>query len=524
MPCKMLAIHLPQFHTIPENDEWWGNGFTEWTNVRRGRPYYPGHYQPREPLNDDYYDLSDLKILEKQIRLARKAGIYGFCFYHYYFQGRKLLEIPIEMYRDVSKEHFPYCLIWANQSWSRTWYRADYGKQILLEQSYGKEDAWEEHFYYLLDFFRDKRYIKVGNRPVYIIYMPQDIYCRRSMFALWNRLAREQGFDGIYLIAMKTVYGYDSASKLYDAYMEFEPLASFYADKSWRAYVEGWKNQNINFIKSNSCCFKNRLFMNNQFSYSYLGRKIIQKAEKSDSKTFAGIFPGWDNTPRKDEEGVIVTRSTPGRFGKLARRVMDISEQCGKEFVFVNAWNEWSEGAYLEPDKRYGYQYLNALKRAAVGSRKNRVKHRAAANQKKIKRAKTKLKQADIYKENSDKHFALFMLMNQWLKVKQAGVSLEDYFVEKGYKSIAVYGMSYVGERLIAELKNSSVKIAYGIDKKEKGSMAGIEIINNFDRLPEVDAVVVTSVFYMNEIEEDLSRKVSCPVLSLEEILYYVMS
>lgn len=264
--------------------------------------------------------------------------------------------------------------------------------------------------------------------------------------------------------------------------------------------------------------------MKNQFSYSYLSRKIIKKAEKSDSKTFAGIFPGWDNTPRKDEEGVIVTRSTPGRFGKLARRVMDISEQSGREFVFVNAWNEWSEGAYLEPDKRYRYKYLKALKRAAVGSRKSKVKHGAVANQKKIKGIKTKFKKADFYKENSDRHLALFMLMNQWLKVKQAGVSLEDFFVEKGYKSIAVYGMSYVGERLIEELKNSSVKIAYGIDKKEKGSMAGIEIINNFDMLPEVDAVVVTSVFYMNEIEEDLSKKVSCPVLSLEEILYYVMA
>lgn len=127
MNSKLLSIYLPQFHTIPENNEWWGDGFTEWTNVKRGHPYYPGHYQPREPLHDDYYDLSDLKVLERHTREAAKAGIYGFCFYHYYFQGRTLLEKPIERYRDQSKEPFPYCLIWANQSWARTWYRANIG-------------------------------------------------------------------------------------------------------------------------------------------------------------------------------------------------------------------------------------------------------------------------------------------------------------------------------------------------------------------------------------------------------------
>ena len=135
MKSKVLAIYLPQFHTIPENDEWWGEGFTEWANVRRGRAFYPGHYQPREPLKDNYYNLDDLRVLEKHIRMARKAGIKGFCFYHYYFEGRTLLEKPIEEYRDHSKEDFPYCLIWANQSWARTWYRSKAGNQILLKQA-----------------------------------------------------------------------------------------------------------------------------------------------------------------------------------------------------------------------------------------------------------------------------------------------------------------------------------------------------------------------------------------------------
>lgn len=213
MKSKVLAIYLPQFHSIPENDMWWGKGFTEWTNVRRGRSYYPGHYQPRIPYQNNYYDLSDLKVLEGHVRLAQTYKIQGFAFYHYYFAGKTVLESPIEDYRDHSRETFPYCLIWANQSWTRTWYRADAGKQILLQQVYGKEEEWREHFNYLLKFFKDERYIKVGNKPIYIIYLPQDIKHRKEIFDLWNRLAIESGFDGIYLIAMNTGWGVDKSKK-----------------------------------------------------------------------------------------------------------------------------------------------------------------------------------------------------------------------------------------------------------------------------------------------------------------------
>ena len=164
MKSKVLAIYLPQFHSIPENNAWWGEGFTEWTNVKRGRSFYPGHYQPRVPYHNDYYDLSNLRVLERHIQTAKVAKIAGFAFYHYYFSGKKLLEKPIEAYRDRSKEVFPYCLIWANQSWTRTWYRADAGKQMLLRQVYGGEEEWKKHFLYLLEFFKDNRYIKIENK------------------------------------------------------------------------------------------------------------------------------------------------------------------------------------------------------------------------------------------------------------------------------------------------------------------------------------------------------------------------
>ncbi len=361
---KILAIYLPQFHTIPENDMWWGKGFTEWTNVKRGKPFYPGHYQPREPLHDDYYDLSDLSVLEKHTKMARKAGIFGFCFYHYYFRGKKLLEKPIENYRDKSKEKFPYCLIWANQSWTRTWYRAAAGNRVLIQQTYGEKKDWEDHFNYLLDYFKDDRYIKIDNKPVYIIYIPQDISCRKRMFAVWQKMAKEHGFDGIYLIGMATSFGKDKIESLYDAFLDFEPLSTFKTDKSWRSYLQDWKRTCIERMKIAECIPLNKLWTQNAYSYAYLCKVIEKKANLNRSKMFFGVFAGWDNTSRKDEAGIIVRGSSPEKFRRHVKRMLSLSEKYKKEFLFLNAWNEWSEGAYVEPDKKFGCQYLQALRRA----------------------------------------------------------------------------------------------------------------------------------------------------------------
>lgn len=364
MKTRVLTIYLPQFHTIPENDMWWGNGFTEWTNVRRGRSFYPGHYQPRIPYKNDYYDLSDLKVLERHIQIAQKAKIAGFAFYHYYFAGKKLLEKPIENYRDYSKENFPYCLIWANQSWARTWYRADTGKEILLPQVYGGEEEWRKHFDYLLSFFKDRRYIKIENKPVYIIYLPQDIDCRKKMFDYWNMLAIENGFDGIYLIAMNTGWGLDKSQNLYDAYMNFEPIHTIYEDTSYRHNLQRFKAEHIKFINGENSKFRNGLFAQNAYSYSYLCKEIENTRMKNNiKKTYLSAFPGWDNTSRKDEAGYIVSKSTPKRFGKHIEKMLYFSERAGNKYLFLNAWNEWSEGAYVEPDQKYGYAYLNELRK-----------------------------------------------------------------------------------------------------------------------------------------------------------------
>lgn len=364
MKSRILTIYFPQFHTIPENDEWWGKGFTEWTNVRRGKAYYPGHYQPREPFHDNYYDLSDLKVLEKHTRMARRAGIAGFCFYHYYFCGKTLLEKPIEEYRDYSQETFPYCLIWANETWSRTWYRSNAGGKVLLRQVYGNKDDWEKHFQYLLKFFRDERYIKINNKPIYIIYIPQDIPVRRQMFEYWQMLAKENGFNGLYLIAMNTSRGKDKSKKLYDAYMNFEPMCTLHNDDSYRSVIQAWKKERIDNIVPDKKTIRNALFMNNTFSYSYVCKQIEKKGQELDENTYAGVFTGWDNTARKDEEGIIIPRSSPKRFGKNIKKMLMLAEKQNKKFVFLNAWNEWSEGPYIEPDKKYGYAYLNELRQA----------------------------------------------------------------------------------------------------------------------------------------------------------------
>lgn len=374
MKSKVLAIYLPQFHSIPENDKWWGIGFTEWTNVKRGKSFYPGHYQPRIPYHKNYYDLSDPSVLEKHIQMARDAKIAGFAFYHYYFTGKKLIEKPIENYRDHSKENFPYCLIWANQSWARTWYRANGEKEMLLEQVYGEEKEWREQFEYLYSFFEDERYIKIDNKPLYVIYLPQDIKKGKEMFELWNALAKEKGFDGLYLVAMNTGWGLDRTQNLYDAYMNFEPIQTICNDMSYRRQLQQIKREHVEKVHREKCNLTNRLFAQNAYTYSYLCKQIEQGyGVESMKKTYLGAFPGWDNSARKDEDSWIIRNSTPKRFGKHVERMLRCSEKLGNEYLFINAWNEWSEGAYLEPDERYGYAYLEELKRSIIRYEKDEI-------------------------------------------------------------------------------------------------------------------------------------------------------
>jgi len=338
---KILAYFLPQFHRIPENDKWWGEGFTEWTNTRKARPLFQGHYQPREPMNDFYYDLTDPKVRKWQAELAKKYGVYGFCYYHYWFSGKKLLEKPLEELLKLKDIDFPFCLSWANHTWNRSWTHEE--KEVLQLQTYGDVDEWEQHFEYLLKFFKDERYIKVDNKPMMVIYRPLDIPNCKERLSYYNKQAQKNGFSGMYFI--ETLHMGDSpygcGIEGFDAMVEFEPLYSIKTRVTQIQY------------------------------YDEIWRTILKRKRSVNKKVFLGAFPGWDNTARKKDKGLYVVGSTPEKFGKYMKKQIEVAKKIGSEFIFINAWNEWAEGAYLEPDKKYGYRYLENLKLAINGEIKD---------------------------------------------------------------------------------------------------------------------------------------------------------
>lgn len=368
MQVKVIAFHLPQFHRIPENDEWWGEGFTEWTNVKRGKSYYQGHYQPRIPINNNYYDLTNKGVLERQVYLAKKYGISGFCFYHYYFTGRKLLERPVERMLNDPSIDFPFCLCWANQSWGRTWYRSEEKKSALLEQKYGDNKEWAEHFQYLLPFFRDKRYIKKNDCPVFLIYVTKRIPKFNQMVKLWKELAIKSGLPGLYIISMETGYEHDRIHSLIDARVEFEPLRTLRDLPEPICAIKNFKKIFLRKRKLKEGHMINRFLLDNVCSYDYLNRRMLSRKYSGKETIYLGAFPGWDNTPRKDEDGVVIKGASPYKFYNYLSHQIERSKRMGREFVFINAWNEWSEGAYLEPDEKYGYGYLKAVKKAIKNS------------------------------------------------------------------------------------------------------------------------------------------------------------
>lgn len=362
---KLLAFHLPQFHCIPENDEWWGKGFTEWTNVRRGKKLYMGHEQPKVPLDNNYYDLSNPDELLRQCELAKKYGIYGFCFYHYYMgHGKVLLDKPLQNMLKDERCDLPFCFAWANQSFERTWYRKDNSREMLLEQYYGDETEWKRHFEYLLPFFKDPRYIRIDNEPVFLIYMWNDIKMIRQMSRLWDELAKEHGMSGIYLVAMDAWQVVRKLKRPYKAIVEFEPIRVWGDLNILDLYrrVKRTRYAQNNEYSDNG--LKNYYIANKIVSYSRANRYIENRKPIQGIKTFLGAFPGWDNTARKDESGAVFHGNTPHKFQKCLEEQIKRSNQMGSEFLFINAWNEWSEGAYLEPDEKHGYAYLEAVRKA----------------------------------------------------------------------------------------------------------------------------------------------------------------
>lgn len=357
---KVIAFHLPQFHQIPENDAWWGEGFTEWTNVRKSAPRYPGHPQPSIPLGNRYYDLGVPATREWQAELARRYGVHGFCYYHYWFKGKRLLERPSEEILASGSPNFPFCFSWANESWTRSWDGSN--RSVLVQQNYGTEEDWKAHFRYLLPFFQDRRYITHDGLPLFLIYRPADFPAVDQMMIAWDRWAKEEGLAGICFVKTLTCFDARPARPPFRAAACFEPWLT----ERRRSRIGGRLKKlalRALYRAARSCGFDWTFVL----SYDVIWRDILRQHHGRNE--FPGGFVGWDNTPRMGRRSRVIAGSTPEKFGVFMRRLLTNAVADGAPFVFLNAWNEWAEGAYLEPDERHGHAYLEHLAAAIESCR-----------------------------------------------------------------------------------------------------------------------------------------------------------
>ena len=348
---KLIAMYLPQFHAIPENDEWWGEGHTEWVSCKKAKPLFNGHYQPRIPYENNYYNLLDENEQIKQAEIAKEYGIYGFCYYHYWFQGKLLLEKPAENMLNNTKIDIPFCFSWGNHTWVHSMYK----NEILIEQTYGGQQDIINHYNYLRPFFKDKRYIKKDNKPVFIIYSVVGIQDWELMKNIWNELAIKDGFNGIYFIATLTREGNISVAEemKFDAAFTYQPRFSI--------NVTGKLDYTLYYYFKTKIC--KRIGHVCKADFNKVWKRIIRFHSKSKMPIYYGAYPDWDTTARWHKRGEVHVNATPELYYSYLKKQIDKSIKENKEYLFITAWNEWSEGAYLEPDLKNEYSLLeNTLK------------------------------------------------------------------------------------------------------------------------------------------------------------------
>jgi lipopolysaccharide biosynthesis protein len=354
-----IAFHLPQFHPIAENDEWWGKGFTEWTNVVKAAPRFPGHYQPHLPADLGFYDLRLPESRAAQAKLAANYGIHGFCYYHYWFHGRQVLERPVNDIWESGEPRFPFCLCWANENWTRQWDGLQ--NQVLLEQRYSTADDLA-HIRRLIPMFLDPRYIRVGDRPLFLVYRASQLPKPEGTAETWRREAERAGLKGLFLVRVESldecgdprVIGFDSG-------LDFQPRGSLVSHL--RIYRRKWWH--VRRLGTHE------LGLRENYVYEY--EDLAKNALASPIRGYPRIpcvCPGWDNSPRRTQGATIFVNSTPEVYEGWLREVVDrqkarISSGISADsLVFINAWNEWAEGNHLEPCQRWGREYLKATRRA----------------------------------------------------------------------------------------------------------------------------------------------------------------
>jgi lipopolysaccharide biosynthesis protein len=343
---KLIAFYLPQYHPIPENDEWWGKGFTEWTNVVKARPLFRGHYQPHLPADLGFYDLRLTEAREAQAALAKKYGIYGFCYYHYWFNGRRLLERPFNEVLNSGNPVFPFCLCWANENWTRRWDGRE--QQILMEQTYSPQDDLN-HIRWLVRAFLDPRYIRVEGKPLFLVYRVGNLPSPAQTAQVWRDEARKAGVGEIFLCSVESNFAgsqLNPSSIGFDAAVEFQPssLPAALGKRAWGRLLR-------------------TLGSKATIKYAEVVRRAMQ-AEAPSYLRFRCVTPSWDNTARRKAAATVLAGSSPEQYSQWLSCALRESPrlQNGDKFLFVNAWNEWAEGNHLEPCQRWQLAYLEATR------------------------------------------------------------------------------------------------------------------------------------------------------------------
>lgn len=353
MKVRPIAFVLPQYHPIPENDMWWGKGFTEWANVTKANPLYAGHYQPHLPADLGFYDLRLPEARKVQADLAKEYGIFGFCYYHYWFNGKRLLNRPLDDMLQSKEPDMPFMFCWANENWTRRWDGKE--EEILIKQEYSDQDDLEHMQWLCNEVFCDDRYIRVNNCPVFVVYRPDLFPDIKKTTELWRQLAKEKGYDDLYLCTTESFNNVVDPAKInFDASIEFsahQVIKKEFPKSKKQRLLEKW-----GFMRKRKFSLRD-----------YRAGVEESKSRKvPEYRLYRSVTPSWDNTARRNENGVIAIGSSPTIYEEWLKHTIQNFEPFSPEenFIFINAWNEWAEGNHLEPCIKYGRKYLEATKGA----------------------------------------------------------------------------------------------------------------------------------------------------------------
>lgn len=503
---RTIAMYLPQFHRIKENDEWWGEGFTEWTAVRKTTPQYDGHKQPVCPLNNNYYDLMDKKTVEWQADLAKKYKIDGFAFYHYYFKnGRKILEKPAENLLKWKDIDMPFLFAWDPIQWARSWTnlgnswadtfegKLNRNSGVLLEQDFGGKKEWEKHFRYLLPFFKDNRYIKVAGKPVFHCLTTDYIPCFARMISYWRVLAVREGLPGIYVISG------ENYNEVADSYLnamapgksivlpdsKYHGLNAYDYDRAWEEYLQ---NSNLDGVENLYQC-------------------VVK----------------FDDSPRRGDHARIFIGSTAEKFKKYFAALRYKSLQNHSKFLFINAWNEWGEGMYLEPDMQAGYAYLEAVRDVSNLTENELKEYVISSNLLEYVNKGLGYQEGFLSHHKEQKKYAL---VRDWLNAKLYDEAIKKYLHKHSYKNVAIYGFGVYGHMLYKELLADGVNVPFVVDRKlcDLPQNESILIVGIDKQLPKCDLIIISTISDNVEIYERLMQITSEEVITMEELLKYVVA